>query len=452
MKKIEFGCLMTSWLRISLSCVVLVVAQFAASQAVAQSSGSQDTYPRLGGYQVGGWSAGHNINRLNNIAKLDIAVIQLFVDHNVDGYSIADITSYLKSRNPDVKLLQYVIINEVSQTSISFQEIRDKVSREKGAGGRGDWYARNAAGDHVWEWPGTWMLNFSDYSTPDSNGQRLPQWLADWFSEKYFEVGGQWDGFFIDVMNIEPQKDYDWDLDGDNDSRSDPVIVDKYTAGQMAFHDRFMQRYPQFIGMGNIADWFVASNPLPERYRKTVNGLIEGIAGFSWSQEKWGGFNGMMESYRDGLDSTKDFILFHVLGDKTDYRFLRYTLAACLMDNGYYTHNTTDSYQEQAWFDEFDIELGMAIDPPQTSPWSNGVYRRVFEHGVVLVNPKVNGSQTVNVGPGLKRFTGTQDPVQNSGSSVTSLTLAAGDGIILVGENAPERAPTPLPPTELTSE
>jgi len=444
----NLGYIGRSRMRMMLPCAVLLVAQIAGSQANAQSTGAQDTFPRLGGYQIGGWAYGHNEQRLNDIAKLDIAVIQLFVDHKVDGYSIADITSYLKSRNPELKLLQYVIINEVSQTYSSFQEIRDKVSREKGANGKSDWYARNAAGDHVWEWPGTWMLNFTDHTTPDANGERLPEWLADWFSEQYFEVGGQWDGFFIDVMNIEPQKDLDWDTDGVDDSRYSSEVVDKYTAGQMAFYNRFLQRYPNFIGMGNITDWQIAQNPRPEHYNKTVmGGLIEGIAGFSWSQESWGGFDSMMDTYNRGIDATEDFVFFHVHGNRTDYRFMRYTLASCLMNDGYYTHTTSDSYDDQAWFDEFDVELGRAMDPPQTSPWSNGVYRRVFENGVVLVNPRGNGTQTVDVGSGLKRFSGTQDPSHNNGSSVTALTLAAADGIILMGENSsgPD-VPKPKPP------
>lgn len=428
------------------SFLALVLAQLVTFPASAQTSGTNDTFPRLGGYQIGGWAYGHNVERLNNISKLDIAVIQLFVDHNIDGYSIADVTSYIKQQNADVKLLQYVIINEVSQTSAMFQEIRDKVASEKGAGGRGDWYARNAAGEHVWEWPGTWMLNFSEYTTPDVNGNRLPQWLADWFSEQYFEVGGKWDGFYIDVMNIEPQVDHDWDLDGDNDSRKDPVVVEKYTKGQIAFHDRFIQRYPHFIGMGNIAEWGAASNPLPAHYYRRVAGLVEGIAGFSWSAESWDGFEGMMNLYRKSIDQTLNYTLFHVLGSPTNYKFMRYTLAACLMDDGYYTHTTDKGYTEQAWFDEFDVDLGHAIDPPQTISWSNGVYRRAFENGIVLVNPRGNGSKTVDIGEGFKRFQGGQDPVHNNGNPVTTLTLADGDGIILLRENGPELLSKPKPP------
>jgi hypothetical protein len=437
-----------SWKSMMFRIVALLFVQAVGAQAFAQSSSGVDTFPRLGGYQIGGWAYGNYPPRLDKIANLDIAVIGLFVGHNVDGYSIADITGYLKSKNPDLRLLEYVIVNEIPQGGARMQEARDKISREKGPGGSGDWYARNAAGEIVNDWPGTYMLNLTDYVTPDANGERLPTWLANWYSDQYFEVGGTWDGFFIDVMRVEPQQDPDWDGDGSNDSRSDPVVVDKYTAGQMEFYDRFIQRYPNFIGSGNISNWQVSTNPLPDRYDKTINGgLVEGLAGLSWSSETWGGFSKMMSWYRQGLDKTKDFVLFHVVGGETDYRFMRYTLAACLMDDGYYTHTTTSSYEEQAWFDEFDIELGTAIDPPQTTSWSNGVYRRNFQYGVVLVNPRGNGTQTVNVGSGLKKFLGTQDPAHNDGSGVATLTLAEGDGIILVSENVTEFVRTPNPPS-----
>jgi hypothetical protein len=71
------------------------------------------------------------------------------------------------------------------------------------------------------------------------------------------------------------------------------------------------------------------------------------------------------------------------------------------------------------------------------------VYRREFDNGVVLVNPKGNGTRTVDVGAGWRRLLGTQDPVHNNGQSVTSVTLNEQDGIILVGENVKSR---PEPP------
>ena len=67
---------------------------------------------------------------------------------------------------------------------------------------------------------------------------------------------------------------------------------------------------------------------------------------------------------------------------------------------------------------------------------------------MVLVNPKGNGSQTVQLEPGYTRIDGTQDRSINNGQPVSSLTIAERDGIVLLNDGA-NRAPTnprPKPP------
>jgi len=137
----------------------------------------------------------------------------------------------------------------------------------------------------------------------------------------------------------------------------------------------------------------------------------------------------------------------------SDYRWNRYGLCSALMDNGYYSVSDGDKGGYSGpllWFDEFqggEINkvgyLGYPVDPPQTSAWSQGVYRREFDNGLVLVNPKGNGTRTVNVGSGWKRISGKQDPVHNNGQVVTSLTLSDQDGIILIREDVAARPVAP---------
>ena len=49
----------------------------------------------------------------------------------------------------------------------------------------------------------------------------------------------------------------------------------------------------------------------------------------------------------------------------------------------------------------------------QTAPWMQGVWRRDFDNGIVLVNPKGNGSQTVSLGGTFTKLKGTQAPTVN---------------------------------------
>jgi len=59
------------------------------------------------------------------------------------------------------------------------------------------------------------------------------------------------------------------------------------------------------------------------------------------------------------------------------------------------------------------------------------VWRRDFDNGIVLVNPAGNGAKTVDLGGTFHKLTGTQAPDINNGATVTSVTLADRDGIVL---------------------
>jgi hypothetical protein len=101
------------------------------------------------------------------------------------------------------------------------------------------------------------------------------------------------------------------------------------------------------------------------------------------------------------------------------------------MDDGYFSFtDKTGAYSSVPWFDEYDNKLGDALSAPPVSPWTQGVWRRDFRKGVVLVNP-TGSAKTVRLEPGLGRLAGAQDPGTNNGAIVEELTLAPKDGIVL---------------------
>jgi hypothetical protein len=137
-------------------------------------------------------------------------------------------------------------------------------------------------------------------------------------------------------------------------------------------------------------------------------------------------------------------VIFNVYGDPKDYRFLRYSLATCLMNDGYFDFSPLGAYNfgSVQWFDEFDLAgkadtgwLGKAISTPPVIPWSKGVYRRDFENGVALVNPRGNGTVTITVESGFTRISGNQDRAVNNGKKAGNITLADGDGIVLIRDS-----------------
>jgi hypothetical protein len=177
------------------------------------------------------------------------------------------------------------------------------------------------------------------------------------------------------------------------------------------------------------------------------------MIGYSWSVETWAGWQTMMAYYRKTMAAlaAPQLGMFAQVGSVTDYQSMRYGLTSTMMDNGYYIFNSSSAGNDAPWFDEFGAALGNSISTPPTTAWQNGVYRRDFQNGVALVNPKGNGPQTVTLETTYKRLSGTQVPSINSGQTVQTLTLNDRDGIILLRIAAPPPAPTvPQPPASIT--
>jgi len=140
-------------------------------------------------------------------------------------------------------------------------------------------------------------------------------------------------------------------------------------------------------------------------------------------------------------------VIFNQWGDPTDYQSLRYGLGSCLLGDAYYSFtNTATGYNGVVWFDEYNASLGQATPSP-VAAWQSGVWRRDFDNGIVLVNPKGNGPKTVTLDNGFVKLKGTQDPATNNGQTVTTVTLKDRDGVILLRKNPLKR---PLPPQNVT--
>ncbi|MEA5079172.1 MAG: carbohydrate binding domain-containing protein [Anaerolineaceae bacterium] len=119
-----------------------------------------------------------------------------------------------------------------------------------------------------------------------------------------------------------------------------------------------------------------------------------------------------------------------------------------------------DPWQTYLWFGEFDLtdewqtftlplaaegndsaaQLHFGLGKQVANIWlgdvslkqgNADVYRRDFEHGIVLVNA-TRQAVTLQLGGEFRKINGQQDPAVNDGSIVTEVTLPAQDGIILL--------------------
>jgi hypothetical protein len=250
-------------------------------------------------------------------------------------------------------------------------------------------------------------------------------------------------GLFEDAVFWKPRVNADWNRDGTTDSQ-DGVNAGKWL--REGYRQRFTlmrQLMPGKYVIGNIADWGMKDAVLTELNQTLQGGVIEGIVGTSYAPEKWASWAEMLRWYRKTMAAVAEpkLVAFNQHGYKTDYQALRYGLASCLLDDGYFSFTDKDgNYSGLVWFDEYDANLGQATQAPPTVQWQNGVYRRNFENGIALVNPRGNGPREVTLEEDFKRISGKQAPSVNNGQLTRKVQLNDRDGIILLRVK-----PTPLP-------
>ena len=135
-------------------------------------------------------------------------------------------------------------------------------------------------------------------------------------------------------------------------------------------------------------------------------------------------------------------------GSPAAFRKARFELVATLLQDGFWAPMGKD-YGLLEYYDEMDgagLGRGYLGQPLEANPTlatlserresgtgspADGVYRRDFEHGIVLIN---TSAQSVTI-PLERRYTklkGTQDPVTNDGAQVNSVTIAPQDAIVLL--------------------
>lgn len=434
-----------------LACALLVLAFGASGRAgEAVERAASAPFPRLGGMLIGNPHDYHRRAYQRQIAKLDVAVLGMYEGWSEGGKTPAQVVRQIKALNPDIRLGNYTIMTEVTNdaSDTATAHLRAKLASGVGRGGVRDWWAYDAAGRHT-DWSGgdygSWDTNLTLLTRPDRNGDWWPQWLAKTDHRRLLRGAG-FDIWYSDNNFWRPRSDADWNGDGTDDSRDDARVRTWWRNGQRAYYATAHAIAPEMSLMVN-ADSDLDGSVFPPgadrfaQYRNAAQAaFMEHAMGKDWSVETWGGWDLAMGWYRQlktNLSGSRTIVFDVWLPATDDYQYLRYAFATCLMDDAYFSAST--DYNRIVWFDEYDLAgkastkwLGEALDEPQTSPWSDGVYRRRFANGLVLVNPKGNGRRTVTIGPGYRRFKGSQAPSVNDGAAARVVTLDDRDGVFLV--------------------
>ncbi len=418
--------------------IVLVLAACGSngSSTGSGSAGNNSTtgigpsFPQLLAEEIGGQSYYLSSSYQANIAKFDVVILGFWNNWTGGTSAMRNIVTSLKTLNPVLKVGQYTILDETSNVPNStVDDIRTMLTQS-------NWWLLNAAGQHV-AWTTAypiWDINFTTWTTP-VNGQYFPQWLASRNYADFFQPVPEFDiEYFDNVSLLPPDQLADWKMNGTNQNNTDSDVQTAYRQGEAAEWDAARKLSPNLIMMGN-ADNDLSS---PEYKGKLQGAFLEALMGKSYSIETLSGWGPMMTRYHAVTHnvSAPGIVAFNVWGAITDYSFFRYAYASCLMDNGYFSFTDqaqAHPYSNTPWFDEYNTKLGQAIDPPQTSPTQNGIYSRKFQNGLVLVNPGLT-TATINIPPGYKHISGSQDPTTNDGTPVTSnsVQLPGKSGLVLI--------------------
>jgi len=401
------------------------------SRAATAEGGTIAAFPRLMGMNIGAKNY-EDLAYQQGLSRLDVVILGFYKGWKPPGYApdptlaMRKAVQAIKAQHPAMLVGQYTVLNEAYDDPGDFasRDLRDKLYESR-------WWLLNASGQKV-QWTSqysTWEINFTNWATPDAQGRRWPQWLAERNYTEFFRDIPEFDIVYLDNVMVRPRVKGDWDLDGVNDDAGAAKIVSAHHAGHAAHWKRLRELLPKALLIGNT-DGDLAD----AQWRGQLDGaFLEGMMGEGWSIETWGGWNQMMARYRAVLDNTRPpkIVGFNVSGKSGDYRFFRYAYTSCLLDDGYFSFtDKSRGYSSVPWFDEYDYKLGPAISKPPTAAWSESVWRRDFQNGVVLVNP-TTAARIVTVESGLRRLAGNQDTAVNNGSAVSRVTLQPKDGIVL---------------------
>jgi hypothetical protein len=357
------------------------------------------------------------------------------------------------------KVLQYGDCDAVSTTNDGFPTFTAQINAN-------NWYLWlvGSSGTHVTNSysPDFWQTNSTDSTSSDKYGRKLEDAFAVYVDAEY-RTGGtanaapSLDGHYHDNMLFYARVNGDFDRNGTTDTGQSFGL--QWRTGERRYLDQLKAIDPELIRFGNTDDMhnIGVTDPTNIAAASPLDGIMqgaldEGFLGKSYSVETYINWDATMAEYKFRMNLTippKLVVLGHggMAANGADpytatpYQAMRYGVASVALDDGYYAFSP-DGYPDDVlfWFDELGGNaggpplgyLGYPTQAPPTVAWQSGVWRRDFDHGIVLVNPKGNGAKTVSLGGTFKHLTGTQNPSLNNGASVTSVTLQDRDGLILL--------------------
>ena len=357
---------MARWIR------TLLVALVAACLLPAAASAR----PLAGQVRVAIDGRAYNADFSKTPARADVVILQAWE---------LDKLRKLKAANPGIKVLMYRNLSAMSRadrlgnagTGVTVQD----------ADRHPEWFLRNTGGQR---------FTFSGYgflwAADIGNRAYQEQWVANTTAKL---KTGDWDGAFVDDAN--PTMRYHYDVGAVAKYPSD-AAYQAATGSALAFIGPRLRAQGKLV-IPNFGDW--------RRYRPAVTPWLKYVSGGMEEHfTKWG--NSPREGHFTGADwddqlavlkqvqSMSKLFLGVAHSSVGDESAARYGWATMLLAaDGRATFGLHDDYASETWFPEYGYDLGAPKD--KESKGADGVHRRAFQRGLVLVNPTLE-SRTVRFG------------------------------------------------------
>jgi hypothetical protein len=283
----------------------------------------------------------------------------------------------IKAANPNVKVLMYKDLS-ASINYPSNAQLTTGVSYAEANSEHPEWFLLNTSGQR---------FTFRNYSSLWAMDVGSPSYQKRWGDNVLSSLNqlAGFDGVFIDDTN--PTMKGHYDVSRVAKYPSDPAY-------QQATESALASITPRIHAAGydvvsNIGHW----GEYPEvgqSWLKYLDGAMEENFG-KWGQTPGSGYaweghwKNQLDSLKYAQQHGKDYLAVTHSAD-TDAAAARYGWASLLLGaegNAYFALH--DSYTTENWFPEYDYPIGEPLGPESRDP--NGVHRRHFSNGVVVVNP-----------------------------------------------------------------
>lgn len=275
------------------------------------------------------------------------------------------------------------------------------------------------------------------------------------------------DGIFQDNFFLDPRVNGDWNRDNVTEGQGLPCAVTPWlVAGQVRYVTTMRSLAPTKYIFVNAGDY--GSSSAGAMVGQPDGLLCESYMGKNWSIETNQTYINLLQCYYRALstavnphlvifggnwpDTTTQGGVATIPPINTQWQWARYIAATAYLGEGMpaigrYSQGYNSDLASLDWYDFYGGVNGLprgwlgnpvdALRPttPKLAKGSVGIFGVEYQNGIVLVNPKGNGTQTVNSTdiPGNWKFLpGTQDTTRDTGAVFASVSLPERDGLFLL--------------------